>query len=73
LKIYINGADVSAVGAETLTGTIMSNNSLWYLGDAFEGAGSTLAGYLDEVGIWNDDLSGANVTELESITGYPFN
>lgn len=75
LKLYLNGSDVSA-SAGTFTGSIMVNTSYWYIGNAYYAAGSGLAGYIDEVGIWKDDLSSANVTTLyNSGNGrtYPFN
>ena len=64
MKIYLNGADVSS-GAETFTGTILVNDSSWFIGNAYDAAGSGLRGYADEVFIYNNtEMSSGNVTIL---------
>jgi hypothetical protein len=70
LKLYVNGVDVSTA-ADTFAGTMYVNNSLWYLGNSYYGAGLGLAGYLDEALINNTDLS-SSATNLQTKV-YPFN
>ncbi|HNX38661.1 MAG TPA: LamG domain-containing protein [Candidatus Cloacimonadota bacterium] len=75
MKLYVGNTDVST-GAETFTGTIYTSNSLIYFGNAYQGSGSELRGYLDQCLIWNRDLSSAEVSTLDNSNAgraYPFN
>lgn len=69
LKIYLNEADVST-SAETFTGEMYDNNSLWYFLNSYFDAGLGLAGYIDDVVIWNVDVT-SNIADTEKT--YPFN
>jgi len=71
LKLYLNGADVSA-SAGTFSGTMYVNDSNWYMGNEYGSGSMGLVGNIDAVGIWSKALSGAEVTELQTAT-YPFN
>jgi hypothetical protein len=75
LKLYLNGADVSAV-AGTFTGTLYKG--LWdtCFGNAYDDAPLQLDGVIDDVAIWGRALSAGEVTTLyNSGNGktHPFN
>lgn len=71
IHIYINGSDQSlTVDGDTFTGTITYNSNL-ELGN--RGTGYNFNGQLDEVGIWNRELTSGEVTSLyNSGTPLPF-
>lgn len=62
MKIYVNGV-LEAIGASsTISGTILNNVSV-VLG-AESDAGSLLTGYMDELQIWNTELTSSDVIDL---------
>jgi hypothetical protein len=67
LKLYINGADVSA-SAGTPTGTIYTSPSAGLaFGNSYDGGGHSMDGTIDECALWiGTALSGALVTEWYS-------
>jgi len=74
LKLYVNGADVSA-GAETLAGSIFANDHYWFIGDAYYASGSGFAGYIDEVLVSDAGFDSDDVTDLYNGSAgksYPF-
>lgn len=70
--VYINGSLVGSPVA--LTGTFRQNNAFWMLGQNAV-YGGNFNGVIDEVGVWNRDLSNSEITQLyNSGSGlqYPF-
>jgi len=74
-KIYLNGVDVTSYSPTAFSGNLLQFNGVVSLGNHSEGSPNGLEGYLDEVAIFDEALTGAQVLELyNSGTGltYPF-
>lgn len=75
LQLWVDGLDVST-GAETFSGTnILSSDGNLSVGNNYSGGDESLDGRIDEIGIWNKDLSSTEIASLYA-TGsgleYPF-
>lgn len=65
-RIYLDGVLKTSTATGTIPATTTSGNADLLLG-TFTGAGQHLNGKMDEVGVWNRALTGAEVTELYNL------
>lgn len=75
-KIYVNGVNVSSYSSAVFTGTIASFNTNISIGNIANGYNYAVVGNVDEIAIFDEALTSAQVTELyNSGAGltYPFN
>ena len=63
MKLYVNNVDSSSIQIDNFTGT-SSNAFTTNIGARESGAGSFMNGLIDEVGVWNRELTSTEVTEL---------
>ena len=74
-KIYLNGANITSYHPNVFMGDLLQFDSVISIGNHSSGSALGILGYIDEVGYWDEALTGAQVTELYNAgTGitYPF-